>query len=72
VALAIVERVDLVVDRRDSILAEQDWAANLGGLRLTALDRVTEVPTVVRDPQTTCPLRARSAGQRQEITVSSG
>jgi hypothetical protein len=35
-------------------------------------DQGAEVPTVVRDPQTMCPLRARSASQRRELTVSSG
>lgn len=37
-----------------------------------AEDQGTEVATIVRDPQRTCPLRARSAGQRRELTVNTG
>jgi hypothetical protein len=37
------------------------WGRSLG----QAEDQGTEVPTVVRHPQTTCPLRARSGANRE-------
>jgi hypothetical protein len=37
-----------------------------------ARDQGAEMPTGVCDPQTACPLRARSGGQRRELTVTPG